>query len=119
MYVMAVSSRISKAASDGNFYIRIYLSNSQMKQATLSDPGGGKLWTLNNIFSGSCTTINQIQRVLILEDSNDGWNIGSVVTIVKDALGLYQILTRDFGINHWLDGNSGDSERRSVQLTMA
>ena len=75
----------------------------------------GDLWTFSMLDFGipnMCITIGDIRRVSIIEGSNDGWHIDSIVTIVKDLVGGYELLTRDFGANRWIDGNSNSTYRR-------
>ena len=75
----------------------------------------GDLWTFpmaNFGIPDSCINIREIRRVSIIEAGNDDWHIDSIVTIVKDSFGGYQLLTRDFGANRWVDGNSLTSRRR-------
>jgi hypothetical protein len=62
----------------------------------------------------SCVTMQNITRVAITQSSTDGWLIESIVTIVRDTLGRYQLLTRDIGANRWVDGDGPNSYRRFV-----
>ena len=83
-------------------------------------PNKGDLWTFSIASFGipdSCITISDIRGVSIIESSDDGWNIESIVTIVESS-GRYQLLTRDFGANHWVDGD-GPNSRRRFDLTLA
>ena len=64
----------------------------------------GDLWHFG--LSG-CITLSAISRVSIVADGTDGWNIGSVVTLVRDSLGRMQVLTRDFNANFWIDTDNG------------
>ena len=66
---------------------------------------------------GGCVRINDIEKVFVIESSNDGWNIQSIVTIVRDQYGGFQLLTRDFDVNQWIDGNAHHSHER-FELTL-
>ena len=80
----------------------------------------GDLWKYDIAtfdFPSSCVTISDIQRVSIIESSNDAWNIASIVTLVG-ADGSFQVLTKDLGVNRWIDGNS-EVTQRSFELTFA
>ena len=73
----------------------------------------GDLWELS--LSG-CITIRDLQRVSIIENGNDGWNIESIVTLVSDSSNI-QLLTQDFDINCWIDGN-GPTSHKQLDLTL-
>ena len=48
----------------------------------------------------------------IIERSNDGWNIESIVTLVRDSYGGVEVLTQDFHVNRWVDGDAHYSHRQ-------
>lgn len=75
----------------------------------------GDLWEFS--LSGNCITLSAIQRVSIVADGTDGWNIGSVVTLVRDPVGRIQVLTRDFDANFWIDTDNGYD--RPFHLTLS
>ena len=75
----------------------------------------GDLWELN--LSG-CIRLSELQKVSIVENGNDGWNIGSIVTLVSDSTSKIQVLTRNFGVNRWIDGDE-DPSRRRFALTLS
>ena len=80
----------------------------------------GDLWKYDIAsfnFPSSCVTISDIERVSIIESSNDAWNIASIVTLVG-ADGSFKVLTKDLNVNRWIDGNSEDAYR-SFGLTFA
>ena len=54
----------------------------------------------------------------IIESSNDGWNIDSIVTLVKDSGNGIQVLTQNLDVNHWIDGD-GHHTHRHFELTLA
>ena len=73
----------------------------------------GDLWELS--LSG-CIKIPEIQRVSIVANGNDGWNIESIVTLVSDSSNI-QVLTQNFDVNRWIDGD-GDSSHRQFDLAL-
>ena len=117
---MAFTSGLGGAESDTSHSIQIQL-NGIVRTVTLYDSPGddfvankGDIWTIGLSsfgFSDSCIRIPEIQRVSIIASGNDGWNIATIVTLVSDS-SYYQVLTEDFGVNHWIDGDSYSSQRR-------
>lgn len=81
----------------------------------------GDLWKFNFTsfhFPDSCIKIKDIQKVYIIENSNDGWNIDSVVTLVKDSGGSVHLLTQNLDVDRWVDGDTEKTHRR-YELTFA
>ena len=60
------------------------------------------------------TETSQISKVTIVNGSDDGWNIASVVTIVR-AGKKYYVLTSDMNANKWIDG---DDKRSRLQFDL-
>ena len=56
-----------------------------------------------------------VQRVSIVANATDGWNIGSVVTLVSDSRNT-QMLTKDFDVNRWIDGGGDTPHKRFVLI---
>ena len=75
----------------------------------------GDLWELS--LSG-CVRLSEIHSVSIVEDGNDGWNIESIVTLVGDPTNKVQVLTQNFHVNRWIDGD-GPSSHRRFALTLS
>ena len=125
---MAFTSGLRHAGSDSGHSVQIRLTSGQIRHVRLYNrPGNdmlshkGDLWKINFSsfgFSDSCVTISEIQNVAITESSNDGWNIESIATFVKDSAGGVQVLTQDLDVYHWIDGNGHHSHRR-LDLTLA
>ncbi len=67
--------------------------------------------------SSTCLKIRDIDSVQIHAYSNDGWNIGSIVTLVANKNHI-ELLTVDFNVNRWIDGN-GYPEDKAFSLTRA
>ena len=73
----------------------------------------GDLWKIRfGSFGFRCVKIKEIECVYIVEGSNDGWNIDSIVTLVKDSSRNSQILTSDLDVFRWIDGNGLRSHKR-------
>lgn len=122
---MAFTSGITHAGTDGSHSVELQASGHVRSLQLYDRPGNdalehkGDLWTFSISRFGipdSCIMINEITSVSIIESSNDGWNIESIVTIVGDTSGGYQLLTRNFGANRWIDGD-GDNFYRRFLLT--
>ena len=123
---MAFTSGISEAGTDDGHGIELQV-NGHIRSLPLYNRAGddasknkGDLWEFSMSsfgFPNSCITIEDIEAVSIVERSNDGWNIASIMTVVEDMLGGFKLLTRDFDVNRWIDGNHDDLSRRSFKLT--
>ena len=114
LYVMAFTSGIGYAGSDDSHYITVILDDGEEEQQKLYDrpgndmyPNKGDLWKISIQgfgFGQQCITKRCISRVLIQEGGGDGWNIESIVTVLEYP-GRYEILTADFHVNRWIDGD--------------
>ena len=108
---MAFTSGVASAGSNSHHSVEI-LSNGVVRHMRLYDRPGddmlshkGDLWKINfsNFhFSDPCITLGEIQSVSIIESNNDGWNIDSIVTLVKDSGDGIQVLTQDLDVNRWI-----------------
>lgn len=81
----------------------------------------GDLWKIHFPefhFTDTCIRISEIRQVSIIESSNDGWNIDSIVTLVRDSSNGVQVLTQNLDAYRWIDGDSHHTRRR-FGLTMA
>ena len=117
---MAFTSDLDAAESDTSHSIQIQ-SNGVVRTLSLYDRPGddfvankGDIWDIGFSsfgFSDSCIRIPEIDRVSIVENGNDGWNIGTIVTLVSDSSN-YQVLTQDFNVNRWIDGDEYTAYRR-------
>jgi hypothetical protein len=107
---MAFTSGLPSAGSDSTYQIQLRYSGTVRTFPFYDRPGDdlqsnkGDLWRFS--LSG-CITLSAISGASIVADGTDGWNIGSVVTLVRDTLGRIQVLTRDFGANFWIDTDDG------------
>ena len=119
-YIMAFTSGINGAGSDSSHAVEI-VADGHVRNLQLYDRPGddysknkGDLWKYNIDsfnFPISCLTISKIQKVSIIENGNDGWNIDSIVTLVGSS-GRFQVLTENIDVNRWIDGNDHHTHRR-------
>ena len=120
LYVIAFTSSQTDSVSDTSHSIQVQI-NGAVRTRPLYDRDGddylankGDLWSISFSdfgFSESCITISEIQRVSVVENANDGWNIETIVTLVSGSNNL-QLLTRDFNVFRWIDGDGAASHRR-------
>ena len=78
------------------------------------EPHKGDIWTyeMSTFFPRRCVRIGDINEVAVSYGGNDGWNIETIVTLVKDSDDKYQLLTGDFSVNRWIDGDGAVQHRR-------
>ena len=132
IYVMAHTTlNVKNAGSDGQHSFEIRVNNvNYTAPLDLGDlPGGkatrgkGDLWRLSMADFGIMNwypTRNTIQSFAIVEDSNDGWLIDSIITILKYASAVgnsdqYEVATVDMERHQWVDGD-GDTSRLRFDL---
>jgi hypothetical protein len=117
LYVIAFTSGLSGAESQLVHGIQIQL-NGDVQEVIFHDNSGvhyqsnkGDFWRLFISafgFSESCISISGIERVSIIGSGLDDWNIKTIVTLVRDLVNNYQILTHDFDVHHWISGDDAD-----------
>ena len=111
----AFTSGLGYAGSDSSFYLALQLKNGETKRVLLYDRPGddmlsykGDLWTLEIDsfgFEQLCIRKKDIAKVSIVAGGNDGWNIESIITVLRRAQDEYTVVTADIGVNRWIDGN--------------
>ena len=124
---MAFTSGEDKADSDTSHIIEVQ-TIGQVRNLVLYDRPGddmqknkGDLWKINFSdfdFTDGCITIGKISGASIIKNGDDGWNIDSVVTLVKDDRGGVEVLTQDLDKFRWVDGD-GLPKYRRFDLTLA
>ena len=127
LYVMAFTSGVDDAGSDTSHIVEVQAAG-QVRSVVLYDRPGddmqknkGDLWKIDFSdfhFTVGCITIDEINGVSIVENGNDGWNIDSIVTMVKDDDGGVEALTQDLDVFCWIDGDDLPQYRR-FDLTLA
>ena len=117
---MAYTSGIPYAGADQDHRIRLQakgLSNTIYLPDLPQDdylPNKGDLWKLDLKASfgfTSCITINDIKRISILQGSNDGWNIESIVTFAVVDQNNWELTSADFNVFQWIDGDGAKSSK--------
>jgi hypothetical protein len=107
-------------SSSTNDYHNIELHyNGSVQTMTLYDQRGIEfqsnkcdLWEFS---LPNCIILDAITRVSVVANGDDGWNIGSIVTLVRDTDDKIHLLTQDFDVNRWID--SDVEEHRNFNLT--
>ena len=58
-------------------------------------------------------------RVFLFSEanSNDGWNIGSIVTFAVNDNDCFEQISADYNIDQWIDGN-GDHDSKGYKLSL-
>ena len=117
LYVMAFTSGLKHAGSDTHHSVGLYVK--EHKYVTLPNnpgddmtPNKGDLWTIpieQFGFEEKCIWKDDISNVVIENGGNDGWNIGSIVTMIGEKNTTFALLTANMGVNRWVDGDSGSS----------
>ena len=123
IYIMAFTTGNNHAGSDSGHQVEIR-ANGQSRTAPLPDlPGNdylehkGDLWKIdlhNDFHFYGCITQGNIDWIALEENSNDGWQIESVVTFLRDDYGQYALATLDMEVNRWIDGNGHYTHTRFV-----
>ncbi len=127
---MAFTSDLHYAASDDHPKVSLRI-NGNDRTLSLYDRirddmtySHGDMWAYSISSFGfpsgypfDCLTSWDIYSVKIHADGNDGWNIGSIVTLVASNDHI-ELLTADFHVNRWIDGNDR-REYKSFELTQA
>jgi len=96
-------------------------ANGQVKTAILPSLNHiGEMWELSleqDFGFTNCVTVDHIDSMTVLADSNDGWNIASIVTFLVINPYYWELSSVDFGINQWIDGN-GEPSHKQYMLTL-
>ena len=127
--MLGFTSGLDHAGSNTLPFIEITLYDN--KTHSLRFPDGpandmtknkGDIWEFplflkDGSFEGSCVERANIKSVAVKQGGDDGWNIKSIVTIVRTDSGVFQLFTVDLDVNRWIDGN-GASDRKEFLLTI-
>ena len=124
---MAVTSNVhnSQSKTDHNITVMAKGINSTVRLPDLPngnfEKGVGDLWKLDiktDFKFTTCITLYDIQSVYIMPDSNDAWNIGSIVIFAAvDDNGCWEMICADYNIDQWVDGD-GDIKNRGFALSL-
>ena len=128
LYVVAFTSDVHEGStSAAEHSIELHASGQVRSLRLYNRPGvdtlahKGDLWEYpisRFHFTDNCIRIGEIRSVSIIESGSNGWNIESIVTLVRDSYGGVGLLTQDFHVNRWIDSNRHFTHRR-FQLTRA
>lgn len=128
IYVFVHTSRLGGTGggtNDNHMHdIKFRTSSATYKSSLFDQPGDqasigkGDLWKLdlNDHFHvpwGTCIRKSDITYVAIEEDSNDGWLIDSVVTVIEKEQGD-ETLTINLDEHQWIDGDGNPNEQPGV-----
>ena len=115
LYVNAFTSDLGYAGSDSSFYLTLRLKKGETKRVLLYDRPGddmlsnkGDSWTLKIDsfgFEQLCIRKKDIAKVRIEAGGNDGWNIDSIITVLRREQDEYTVVTADIDVNRWIDGD--------------
>ena len=126
IYVIMFTSGVKHAGSNDSPYISVRLHNGETKHLQLYDrpgddmlPNKGDLWSININsfgFSNKCIVKKDISEVIIEAGGNDGVNIESIMTMLHGGQIFGEVLTANWHVNRWIDGD-GINSRRKYRLT--
>ena len=122
---MGFTSGYTYAESDDSPFICVTLNTGETRELRIpylpSDEytlNKGDLWPIPissfGFSSTNCITYSCITQVLLREGGNDGWNIASIMSVLR-IQGAYKLLTADFNVNRWIDGN-GQAYQKQFKL---
>ena len=81
------------------------------------EQGMGDLWKLSikDFFNfDTCITLSDIESISIVAASDDGWNIASIVTYAVVDAECWQLISADYDVNQWVDGDGLDEHEEFV-----
>ena len=81
------------------------------------EQGVGDLWKLSikKFFNfDTCITLSDIESISIVAASDDGWNIASIFTYAVVDAECWQLISADYDVNQWVDGDGNDEHEEFV-----
>jgi len=118
---MAFTSGYKHAGANSLHQAEIYV-NGKMYRTRLPDlprddyqSHKGDMWKMGlryNFGVGGCVKPEDVQSIAIVEGSNDGWNIDSIITYFVYSKDYSQPATVDLDVYRWIDGNQKDFMKR-------
>ena len=114
---MAFTTGVHGAGSDHSPHMTIELTTREVIDVDLYNrpgddmyPNKGDLWHFTiSLLGYMCITKYDIKEIIIHNGGSDGWNIESIVTILRSG-SSYEVLTANMYVNCWVDSNQGDEE---------
>ena len=111
---MAFTSNVRHAGSDSSHGIELRVKQQNFRKRLYDRPGDdydphkGDLWKLSiRHFFGidQCIRASDINHIKVLQWSNDGWNIESIVTFVIFDNNGWRLSSADLNVYRWIDGD--------------
>ena len=105
------TGNLGNAGSSSQHKIQLGLKDGTNLQGTLCHFARNKpyLYTLSfptGLNAGNkCVQMEDVQKVSLIANGNDGWYIASISAYVKTSSSQYMLLTKNDNFNKWLDGN--------------
>ena len=122
LYIMAFTSGIGGANAHESAHEIELKVNGVRRKGNLPNLVGddyqknkGDLWKISVPsfgFGDSCIKKNEVENIALVEDSNDGWHIDSIVTFFGTSNGQFELASMDINTFRWVDGDQGTSARR-------
>ena len=124
---MAYTSNIRNSQSNTRHNVTVLAKGLESMQ-TLPDLPNGNFekeladqWKLDmqTFFDfNTCITLDDIEGISIKANSDDAWNIGSIVTFAANKNDCWEQISADYNIDQWIDGNgANDSKGYKLSLT--
>ena len=126
LYISAFTSNLlhSQSNTDHNVSLLAKGVESTIKLPDLPkgkfQQGEGDLWKLSietDFNITTCITLDDIQSISLVAASDDGWNIGSITTFAVVSSDCKKLITADYDVNRWVDGD-GDDEHLEFALSL-
>ena len=124
---MAYTSDVRNSQSNTRHNITILAKGLESIQILPDLPKGNfetevaDQWKLDmqNFFDfKTCITLDDIEGISIKANSDDAWNIGSIVTFAVSDNDCNEQISADYSIDQWIDGNgANDSKEYKLSLT--
>ena len=117
LYISALTSNLpnSQSKTDHNVTLLAKGVESTIKLPDLPkgkfQQGEGDLWKLSieaDFSITTCITLDDIQSISLVAASDDGWNVGSITTFAVVSSDCKKLISADYDVNQWVDGNGAD-----------
>ena len=123
LYISALTSDLSNSQSNTDHNVTLLAKGveSTIKLPDLPkgkfQQGEGDLWKLSieaDFNIATCVSLDDIQSISIVAASDDGWNIGSITTFAVVSSDCKKLISADYDVNQWVDGNGADEHLKFV-----
>ena len=117
--MLAFTAGNEHSGSDDSPYLLVDLFNHEEGYAQFpNNPGNDMLKNKGDFWrfslkkdlklKKSCITKADINKIVVQNGGNDGWQIGSIFTILRSGW-YYTVVTANVGLNKYVDGNGKGS----------